>query len=164
MSGGEKITKDALYNLIIGQTVLPSWRRLEALGPFSVDAPPSSEEFAHRLRERFPKSKGVVPSHLKQGVLSVLGNGPEAESCGRFTHDLATKIPTALAKIQDGTDAITVLQQLGIPRFRALLVALLLCISDPALHDMGRRDTLPFVTRHTVRRATPCIYVARAGA
>ena len=107
--------KDALYNLIIGQTVLPSWRRLEALGPFSVDAPPSPEKFAHRFRERFPKSKGVVPSHLKQGVLSLLGNGPEAESCGRFIHDLATKIPTALAKIQDGADAITVLQQLGIP-------------------------------------------------
>ena len=76
---GEEITKDALYNLIIGQTVLPSWRRLEALGPFSVDAPPSSEEFAHRLRERFPKSKGVVPSHLKQGVLNLLGDGPELD-------------------------------------------------------------------------------------
>ena len=32
---GEEITKDALYNLIVGQTVLSSWRRLEAFGPFS---------------------------------------------------------------------------------------------------------------------------------
>ena len=77
---GEEITKDALYNLIIGQTVLPSWRRLEALGPFSVEAPQSPEEFACRFRERFPNSRGVVPSHLKQGDLSLLGNGPEASS------------------------------------------------------------------------------------
>ena len=82
----------------------------------------------------------MVPPHLKQGVLSLLGNGPEAESCGRFIHDLATKIPTALAKIQDGADAITVMQDLGIPRFRALLVARLLSLVDPTLYDMERRD------------------------
>ena len=137
---GEEITKDALYNLIIGQTVLPSWRRLEALGPFSVEAPQSPEKFASCFRERFPGCRGVVPPHLKQGVLSLLGNGPEAESCGRFIYELAAKIPEALAKIQDGADAITVLQQLGIPRFRALLVARLLSIADPALHNMGQRD------------------------
>ena len=44
LTGSEKLTEDALYNLIIGQTVLPSWRRLEALCPFKVDAPPSPEE------------------------------------------------------------------------------------------------------------------------
>ena len=33
-----------------------------------------------------------------------------------------------------------VLQQLGIPKFRALLVARLLSIADPALYDMERRD------------------------
>ena len=137
---GEEITKDALYNLIIGQTVLPNWRRLEALGPFSAEAPQSPEEFASCFRERFPGCGGVVPPHLKQGVLSLLGNGPEAESCGRFIHDLATKIPTALAKIQDGADAITVLQQLRIPKFRALLVARLLSIADPALYNMEQRD------------------------
>ena len=31
-----KLTEDAF----VGQTVLPSWRDLEALGPFRVDAPP----------------------------------------------------------------------------------------------------------------------------
>ena len=35
------------------------------------------------FRERFPGCRGVVPPHPKQGVLSLLGNGPEAESCGR---------------------------------------------------------------------------------
>ena len=102
---------DALYNLIIGQTVLPSWRRLEALGPFSVEAPQSPEEFACRFRERFPNSRGVVPSHLTQGVVSLLGNGPEIESCGRFIHELAGKIPAALARLQDGVDAVAVLQE-----------------------------------------------------
>ena len=136
---GEEITKDALYNLIIGQTVLPNWRRLEALGPFSVEAPQSPEEFASCFRERFPGCRGVVPPHLKQGVLSLLGNGPEAESCGRFIYELAAKIPEALAKIQDGAGAITVLQQLGNPRFRALLVARLLSIGDPALYNMEQR-------------------------
>ena len=53
---------DALYNLIIGQTVLPSWRRLEALGPFSVEAPQSPEEFACRFRERFPNSRAYSAS------------------------------------------------------------------------------------------------------
>ena len=77
-----------MYNLIIGQTVLPSWRCLEALGSFSVEAPQSPEEFACRFRERFPGCRGVVPPHLKQGVLSLLGNGPEIENCGRFIHEL----------------------------------------------------------------------------
>jgi hypothetical protein len=139
LPGGE-ITPDAFYNLIIGQTVLPSWRRLEALGPFRVDAPQSPEEFASRFREQFPGCRGVVPPHLKQGVLSLLGNGPEIENCGRFIHELAAKIPAGLAKIQHGADAIMVLQQLGIPKFRALLVVRLLSIADPALYDMERRD------------------------
>ena len=137
---GVEITEASLYNTILGQTVLPNWRRLEALGPFSVEAPPSPEEFARRFHERFPGSNNVVPSHLKQGVLSLLGDGPEVESCGRFIHELAAKIPAALAKIQDGADTITVLQQLGIPRFRALLVARLLSIVDPTVYNMERRD------------------------
>ena len=82
----------------------------------------------------------MVPPHLKQGMLSLLGNGPEIENCGRFIHELAAKIPAGLAKIQHGADAIMVLQQLGIPKFRALLVARLLSIADPALYDMERRD------------------------
>ncbi len=32
LNDGE-ITEDALYNVVVGQTVLPSWRRLETLGP-----------------------------------------------------------------------------------------------------------------------------------
>ena len=81
-----------------------------------------------------PGCRGVVPPHLKQGVLSLLGNGPEIENCGRFIHELAAKIPAGLAKIQHGADAIMVLQQLGIPEFRALLVARLLSIADPTLY------------------------------
>jgi hypothetical protein len=142
--GSETITQGALYNLIIGQTVLPSWRHLEALGPFRVDAPPAPEEFAHRFRELYPGRKGVVPSHLKQGVLSLLGKGPEIENCGRFIHELAAKIPAALARLRDGVDAVAVLQELGIPKFRALLVARLLSISDLALYDMERRDVGDF--------------------
>ena len=140
LAGSGKLTEDALYNLILGQTVLPSWRDLEAMGPFRVDAPRAPEEFAHRFRELYPGRRNVVPSHLKQGVLGLLGKGPEAESCGRFIHELAAKIPEALAKIQDGANAITVLQQLGLPKFRALLVARLLSISNPTLYDMEQRD------------------------
>ena len=105
--------------------MLPSWRRLEALGPFSVEAPQSPEEFACRFRERFPNSRGVVPSHLTQGVDSFLGNGPEIESCGRFIHELAGKIPAALARLQDSFDAVAVLQE-DSPS----------SIGNPALYDM----------------------------
>ena len=34
LSGG--ITQDALYNTVLGQTILPEWRKLEKLGPFTV--------------------------------------------------------------------------------------------------------------------------------
>ena len=130
LAGGE-LTADGLYNLIIGQTVLPSWRRLEALGPFRVDAPPSPEDFARRFRDQYPRCKGVVPTHLQQGVLRLLGNGPR----DRDLWSLATKIPAALARIQHGSNAIEVLQQdLGLPKFRALLVARLLSIPKPTLY------------------------------
>ena len=87
----------------------------------------------------------MVPSHLKQGVLSLLGNGPEIESCGRFVHGLAAKIPGALERVEQGSDAVEVLQQdLALPKFRALLVARLLSISKPALYDLNQRDVGDF--------------------
>ena len=110
-----------------------------------MDAPPSPEAFARRFREQYPRCKGVVPSHLKQGVLNLLGNGPEIEACGRFIHELATKIPAALERIQHCSDAVQVLQQdLGLPKFRALLVARLLSISKPALYNLNQRDVGDF--------------------
>ena len=60
-------------------------------------------------------------------------------------HGLATKIPAALERIQQGSVAVEVLQQdLGLPMFRALLVARLLSISKPALYDLNQRDVGDF--------------------
>ena len=110
-----KITANALYNIILGQTVVPNWRKMEKLGPFDVEAPMSPEEFAKRFREAYPGQKAVVSSHLKQGVLGLLGKGPEVKSVGRFIHDIAAKIPAALQRLGKG-NAMEVLQEdLGIP-------------------------------------------------
>ena len=137
-----QISKDTFYNIVIGQTILPSWRKMESLGPFYVEDPPSAEVFAQRFRQASPGTKAVVPSHLKQGVLGLLGKGPEVESCGRFIHDVASKIPAALERIRHGDDdCLTVLQEeLGLPKFRALLVARLLSVAEPSMYDFNRRD------------------------
>ncbi len=148
-----QISAAALYNIVIGQTVLPSWRKMEKVGPFDVEDPPSAASFAQRFRQAYPGTQAVVPSHLKQGVLGLLGRGPEIESCGRFIHDLAGKIPAALERIRRGDDSLTVLQEerppsvgagrrptLGLPKFRALLVARLLSVAEPSLYDFNRRD------------------------
>ena len=140
LAEGENITANGLYNIIIGQTIIPNWRRIEALGPFDVLAPPSPEEFAKRFNSSYPGQKAVVPSHLKQGVLGPLGTGKEVDIVGRFIHDLAAKIPETLDRVLKG-DALTSLQEdLGIPPFRALLVVRLLSIADPTLFDYDRRD------------------------
>jgi hypothetical protein len=34
--------------LVIGQTVLTSWRKMETPGPFDVEDPPSAEVFARK--------------------------------------------------------------------------------------------------------------------
>eukprot|EP00969_Alexandrium_andersonii_P352575 15437981-Alexandrium_andersonii.AAC.2 len=47
---------------------------------------------------------GVVPSHLKQGVLNLLGTGPEVEACGRFIHQLAARVPAALVRLRRGDE------------------------------------------------------------
>ncbi len=141
-SGGQHsiITENALYNIVIGQSVLPSWRRLEALGPFDVAAPPTPAEFARRFRTQFPGERAAVPSHLKQGVLGLLGEGPEVESVGRFVHELAGKVPAALARVRRGEVTQSLEEDLGLPRFRTLLVARLLSVADPSLYDLERRD------------------------
>ncbi len=137
LSQGE-LTAGALYNVVLGQTVLSSWRKLEALGPFAVEAPPTAEEFRARHEQHFPGVKAAVPAHLKQGVLSLLGEGPELDAAGRFVHDLAGKIPAALEGLRRG-DAAAV-RGLGLPAFRELLVVRLLAVVDPRLCDWGRRD------------------------
>jgi alkylated DNA repair dioxygenase AlkB len=135
------ITENALYNIAIGQSVLPSWRSMEKLGPFDVKDPPSPEVFAERFRCEYPDTKAVVPSHLKQGMLGLLGKGKEVDTSGRFVHELAAKVPAALDRITRGDDALLVLQEaLGLPKFRALLVARLLSVADPSLYDFNRRD------------------------
>ena len=127
---GGMITPNVLYNIVIGQTVLPNWRTMEKVGPFGVNSPPTPEEFRKRYRQAYPGRKAVVPSHLKQGVLHLLGKGPEVDSVGRFIHELAAKVPRALERMQEG-NAIDVLQEeLGLPPFRALMVARLLSLAD----------------------------------
>ena len=134
------ITEATLYNVVIGQSVLPSWRRLEALGPFDVAAPPSPAKFAKLFRAKFPGEKAVVPSHLKQGVLNLLGAGPEVKTVGRFIHELAGKIPAALTRIRRGEVMAALKEDLGLPRFRALLVARLLSVVSPSCYDLNSRD------------------------
>ena len=82
----------------------------------------------------------VVPSHLKQGVLGLLGKGPEVESVGHFIHDLAAKVPAALERVRKGEALATLQEDLGLPPFRALLVVRLLSIADPTLYDFDGRD------------------------
>ena len=136
-----QISAASLYNIVIGQTVLPSWRKMEKLGPFDVESPPSAEAFAQRFGQAYPGTKAVVPKQLKQGVLGLLGKGPEITSCGRFIHDTAGKIPRVLERLRQGDECMTVLQEeLGLPKFRALLVARLLSVADPTLYDMEQRD------------------------
>ena len=118
---GGKITEDALYNLVIGQTVLPSWRRLDAL---QCRCAAVARGVCRPLPRTVPEQ---TPPHLKQGVLSLLGNGPEAESCGRFTHGGGSQDSSGSAR--------------RLPEFRALLVARrLLSIADPTWYDMEQRD------------------------
>ena len=137
---------DVLYNVVLGQTILADWRTLRAMGPFEASSPPTAEEFARKFRSMFPGRKAVVPSHLKQGVLSLLGAGPEIEACGRFIHGVAKKIPHCLSQLQqeDGGDKIDTIQvlrsTLKLPKFRALLVARILATDNPKLYDFESRE------------------------
>jgi len=78
-----ELSPDALYNVVLGQTVVPNWRKHAALGPFSAESPPTPSEFRTRHERRYPGQKAVVPSHLKQGIPSLLGSGPGIDACGR---------------------------------------------------------------------------------
>ena len=131
-----EVTLDALYNVVLGQTVLPSWRKLEALGPFSAENLPTPEDSRTRREQKYPGAKAVVPSHLKQGVLSLLGAGPEIDTCGGFANKLAAKIPCAVEDLRQGE----CVGGLGLPAFRELLALRLLAVADPRLCDWGRRD------------------------
>ena len=82
--------------------------------------------------------KAVVPSHLKQGVLNLLGSGSEIDACGRFAHELAEKIPGVLDGLRRG-DAGSI-RALGLPEFRELMVLRLLSVNDPRLCAWDRRD------------------------
>ena len=139
---GSEVTPDALYNVVLGQTVLPSWRKLEALGPFAAENPPTPEDFRARHEQHYPGVKAVVPSHFKQGVLSLLGAGPEIDACGRFANELAGKIPCVLEGLRQGGSVPKApsVCGLGLPAFRELLVLRLLAVADPRLCDWDRRD------------------------
>ena len=118
--------------------MLPSWRKHEALGPFSAEKPPTPEDFRARHEQQYPRVKAVVPSHLKQGVLNLLGSGSEIDACGRFAHELAEKIPGVLDGLRRG-DAGSI-RALGLPEFRELMVLRLLSVNDPRLCAWDRRD------------------------
>ena len=135
-----KISKNALYNIIIGQTVLPDWRRLEALGPFDVETPPTPEEFAERFSSAYPGHAAVVSSHLKKGVLGLLGKGKEIKSVGRLIHDMAAKIPAALERVCKGEALAALREDIGLPLFRTLLVLRILSIADSTLYDLNNRE------------------------
>ena len=83
-------------------------------------------------------TKVISSSHLKQGLLSLLGNGPEIDACGRIVHELAEKIPGVLEGLRQGeADSI---RALGLPAFCELMVLRLLAVQDPRLCDWERRD------------------------
>ena len=81
-----------------------------------------------------------MPSHLKQGVLGLLRDGPEIETVSRFILELAGEIPAALARVRRGEVMEAPVEGLGLPRFRTLLVARLLSIADPSFYDLNSRD------------------------
>ena len=97
-----ELSPDTIYNAVRGQTILPSWRKHEALGPFSAETPPTPEDFRARHEQQYPRVKAVVPSHLKQGVFNLLGSGSEIDARGRFAHELAEKIPGVLDGFRRG--------------------------------------------------------------
>lgn len=141
LSTERQLSDNALYNIVIGQSVIPDWRKLEALGPFDVDAPMSPEVFVEQFTKAYPGKRNVVPRHMKQGVLWLLGPGSEILNCGKFIFEVAHKIPKANQRIKGGDDCIRVLQEeLGLPRFRALLVTRLIAIRHSRLYDFDRRD------------------------
>ena len=142
LSKGGKVTADILYNIIIGQNIIPNWRKFQKLGPFTVSDPMAVEDFGARHQEHYPNEKAMVPKQLKQGVLGLLGPGSEIESCGRFVQDLAGKMPDAAEKIQaNGASTMEVLtKDLGLPAFRSVMVARLLSILDPTIYNLDRRD------------------------
>jgi hypothetical protein len=134
---------DALFNVVIGQTVLADWRIMKDVGaPFRIDHPPTPEEFVQKFKSLYPGRKSVVPSYLKQGVLWLLGPGPEIEACARFISRLAVKIPSCLRRLEEEDDTIEVLQStLGLPKFRALLVARILALTSKRfLHNLQSRQ------------------------
>lgn len=122
--------------IMFGQTVLPSWRKLEALGSFSAVDLPTPEDFRVRHEQHYSGVKDVLPSHLKQGALSLLGTGAELDACGRFAHELAKKVSCILEGLRRGGSIC----DLGLPAVRELLVFRLLGAADPRLCAWGRRD------------------------
>ena len=55
---------------------------------------------------------------------------------GHFIYGLAEKIPTALKRLQEEADTMNILQKdLGVPKFRALMVARILSLADHRLYD-----------------------------
>ena len=54
----EGLTSYNLNNAILGQTVLPSWRKQEELG-FFAERPSSAEEFARRWEEKYPDGREI---------------------------------------------------------------------------------------------------------
>ena len=51
---------DALYNVVLGQTVLPNWRKLEAVGPFAAENPPTPEDVRTRHEQKYPGVQAFV--------------------------------------------------------------------------------------------------------
>ncbi len=48
LSKGGKVTADILYNIIIGQNIIPNWRKFQKLGPFTVSDPMAVEDCSAR--------------------------------------------------------------------------------------------------------------------
>ena len=148
-ASGGVISENDLYNLTIGQTLLASWRLMKEYGPFDVENPMSVDEFQARHYfytggDDVPhhlKAKNIVPTHLKQGVLNLLGRGEEIDTVPKRIGEWAAKVPRALARLRSGEETVHVLHsELSLPPFRALLVARLLCIAEPHLFDLDRLE------------------------
>jgi hypothetical protein len=133
---------------MVGQTVLPSWRSLEAMGPI-IDGTLHTE-FKARWHENCPGEKFCVPAQLSQGMLNTLREGEQLDTAPRFLAERWPCLPGVRAAVQCAKTArelqepltrATAQGGLGLPRLRALMVARLVAVlRGPALADEVMAD------------------------
>ncbi len=89
----EGLTADSLNNVILGQTVLPSWHKLEVLG-FFAERPSSAEEFARRWEDKCPDGREISRATTSCPGLLLAPSSQQLLTAGR-SQLLGSRLPTA---------------------------------------------------------------------